>query len=358
MKHRFLYFAVAAFAMVSCSQDETIDINTGKGISFRTEANAGTRASEISNSNLMDNFQVTALQENGDVYFDKVTFSKQESNTYTSTPAYNWPGTGNLKFHAIYPLITDMPSSTITLTLTEQKLENFTVAETLTNQKDLVYATATGNATNNESSGVNLHFYHQLAQISVKAKGSNNTYIYKVKGVKIAEIPSTANLTAFDQTPTWANWSNKKAFTSTLDTEVILGTDAQSIMLAADGTAMLIPQQLTAWQQSSDKTNNDKGAYLGVLIQINTNQGKRVYPRNNDVDYAYACMPINTKWEAGNHYVYTLDFSNGAGYVDPTTPEPGNPDKPGDPILGGAIKFTVDVETWKTNGNDKEISMD
>lgn len=352
MKHRFLYFAVAAFAMVSCSQDETIDINTGKGISFRPEAHAGTRATEINDNNLAG-FWVTALQEDGTTYFDKVNFTGSQGSSYTSNPAYNWPGTGNLTFHAFYPSATDL-GGTLTLDGTAQKLEGFTVKADLAEQKDLVYATATGNAADNEESGVSLHFYHQLAQISVKAKSSSEAYTYKVKGVKIAEIPSTADLTQFGQAPTWGTPSTNQTFTSNLASEVTLTEEAQPIMLTTDGTAMLIPQQLTAWKEAEDKPNDEKGAYLGVYIQITTTDGgHRVYPKSDGVDYAYACVPIGTKWEAGNHYVYTLDFSNGAGYVDPE-----DPDKPAEPILGDAIKFTVSVEPWETEGNDQDITMD
>lgn len=338
--------------MVSCSQDETIDINTGKGISFRPEAHAGTRATEIKDNNLTG-FWVTALQEDGTTYFDKVSFTGSQGNSYTSNPAYNWPGTGNLTFHAFYPSATDL-GGTLTLDGTAQKLEGFKVKDILAEQKDLVYAMAVGNAADNEESGVNLKFYHQLAQISVKAKSSSEAYTYKVKGVKIAEIPSTADLTQFNQNPTWGTPTGNKTFTSDLATEVTLTEEAQPIMLTTDGTAMLIPQQLTAWKEAEDKPNNEKGAYLGVYIQITTTDGDhRVYPKNEGVDYAYACVPINTKWEAGNHYVYTLDFSNGAGYVDPEDPE-----DPAEPILGGAIKFTVSVEPWTTEGNGQDITMD
>lgn len=360
MKYRFLYLAAATFAMVSCSQDETIDINTGKGISFRTETHAGTRATEVSNSNLMTSFSATALQANGDVYFDKVPFSKQENNTYTSTPVYNWPA-GNLTFHAVYPLESDLGGATLSFTKDAQTLTSFTVESALADQKDLVYATTTTDAATSETNGVALTFYHQLAQISVQAKATSSAYVYKVKGVKIAQIPSTANLTAFGQTPTWSNFSAKQSFTSDLTNEVTLTGDAVSIMKADDGTAMLIPQQLTAWDQIDEKTNASEGAYLGVLIQITTDQGKVVYPRNSDNEsgYAYACVPINTNWEAGYHYVYTLDFSNGAGYVDPepTDPvDPDEPDQPGYPILGGNIFFTVQVNPW-TNANlpDKDM---
>ena len=63
-------------------------------------------------------------------------------------------------------------------------------------------------------------------------------------------------------------------------------------------------------------------------------------------------LPKNTKWDAGNKYIYTLDMTNGCGKVDPVKPnpegstevKPGTDDsQKGDNIFGKTIKFTVKV---------------
>ena len=59
------------------------------------------------------------------------------------------------------------------------------------------------------------------------------------------------------------------------------------------------------------------------------------------MEYAWLAVPVDTKWEAGYKYVYTLDFTSGAGYPDPLGGDP-----TGSTALGGPIKFTMDV-----NGN-------
>jgi hypothetical protein len=105
--------------------------------------------------------------------------------------------------------------------------------------------------------------------------------------------------------------------------------------------AMLIPQQLVAWDAENDKANADEGAYLSVYAQVETKDGARVYPKEDGMDYAWLAVPIDTKWEAGYKYVYTLDFTNGAGYPDPLDNPLGN-----GPVLGGPIKFTMDVNPW------------
>ena len=70
-------------------------------------------------------------------------------------------------------------------------------------------------------------------------------------------------------------------------------------------------------------------------------------------------MAINTNWEAGKKYVYTLDFSEGAGKVDPEKPDPADPNdpfNPGEDILGSPIKFTVEVSEWEDAGA-QDITM-
>ena len=61
---------------------------------------------------------------------------------------------------------------------------------------------------------------------------------------------------------------------------------------------------------------------------------------NEIVEFGWAAVPVGVNWERGKKYVYTLDFSNGVGIQDPEDP------KPGTPIIGGGIKFSVSVEGW------------
>ena len=62
-------------------------------------------------------------------------------------------------------------------------------------------------------------------------------------------------------------------------------------------------------------------------------------------------LHTNIFWLIGPaSHIYTLDFSNGAGKVDPEKEvDPSVPEdhyEPGDNILGGPIKFTVYVTGW------------
>ena len=115
---------------------------------------------------------------------------------------------------------------------------------------------------------------------------------------------------------------------------------------------MLLPQQLVAWDPDGDAANSAAGAYLSVKLQVNTAAGAQVYPFNTDKECQWAAIPLNTNWEQGKKYIYTIDLSHGAGYVDPHDPQPGTP------VLGGPIKFTVNVVDWTDTPVDLPMVTD
>lgn len=352
MKTQLFLIAGAVLALASCSKDETTGINHGNAIDFR--AAMQTRASETTTANIT-NFFVTALDKANANYFTDAEFTKQNS-TFISDPVYYWPSDGSeLSFFAYSPSKDEL-GGTLTIDKDSKTLADFAPAAAIADQKDFIAATATGSKAD-EGSGVHLAFGHKLAQIEIKAKNTNEGYVYKVQGVRIGKPVSKAT---FDfGTSAWAPGSDKSNYEATYaGSEKTLTATAASLMAAANDNAMLIPQQLTKWDSENDKTNTAAGAYLAVKVQITTAAGARVYPAAAVGDYDWIAIPVDTKWEAGSKYVYTLDFSNGAGFVDPEKPEPVDPTdpfKPGDPILGSPIKFTVDVTPW-TNA-DQNLDM-
>lgn len=342
MKKQLFLVVVAALAMASCSKDESTGINNGNAIDFR--AAMQTRASETTTANIT-NFFVTALDKNDANYFSDAEFTK-DGAFFTSTPAYYWPSDGsNLSFFAYSPSAADL-GATVTINSTTKTLADFQPATTIADQKDFITATAMGSKTD-EAAGVALTFAHCLAQIEIKAKNTNGGYVYKVQGVRIGQPVSQA--TTFDfGTSAWTLGTTKSNYEVTYTSAKTLNATAASIMATDGNNAMLIPQQLTAWTPDSDKTNTKKGAYIAVKVNITTTSGARVYPDASVGEYDWVAVPVGTNWVAGQKYVYTLDFSNGAGRVDPEKPDPTDPDpfKPGEDVLGSAIKFTVTVTPW------------
>ena len=236
-----------------------------------------------------------------------------------------------------------------------------------------------------------MNFKHILSQISVKAKCSNSDVTIKVLGVKLGNIGSQGTFT-FPTTETvtegftWSTpWNLSDEATASYmvgateeGNAVTLESGAKSIM---SENFFLIPQTLTAWAGST--TNS--GAYIGVLCNIKVANGSnagtdyktvQIYPETAD-KYAFAAIPINTTWEPGKKYVYTLDFcgsstttTGGCGKVSPDQTVPsgcgvsstitneidatGITKNAGDDIFGGAIKFSVTVEDW---GEETEVPV-
>lgn len=347
MKKQLFFAAIAAaVAMTSCSNDETLSVNTGEGITFRTPA--VTRATEATTENLIE-FNVTALNVSNQNYFTNVTFSKQLDSSYSSETNYFWPGNNSfLYFYAYAP--TEL-SSYVTIDSSAKQIE-FTPENEIGNQVDFIAATALGNKENNEGTGVALNFGHKLSQIVIKAKNNNtDAYTFKVRQVKIGSVAKSGSYN-FDN-DSWIFNIEKATYTaSELASEVVLNGTAQNLTTDADGSFMLVPQQLTAWDPSEGA--DDSGSFISVLLNISTVDGAQIYPSKQD-GYGWVAVPVSTKWEKGKKYVYTLQFGNGGGYVDPEDPDDGW--NPGDQIFGEPIYFTVNEFSWG-DPVDKTIEVD
>ncbi len=341
MKKLFFLMSIAAVAMTSCSNDESLSINRGEEISFRSAM--GTRGSETAIGNLQgaDGFLVTALNaEKTGAYFDKVAFTYEEG-TYTSSTDYYWPANDEaLNFYAWYPGDSISPELASGTGMTF----NYTVADAIANQLDVVVADALDKKKPVDNAGVSLTFKHALSQIEIMAKNDNAAYTVKVKSVKIAQIPSTG--TGFSvktevAAPTAV--SEKKTFTVPEFSVLTLNATAESLM-DGGGNAFLIPQTLAGWNPT-DKKNTAEGAYISVLVDINAAAGANIYPKTAD-KFAWAAIPISDTWAPNTKYTYTLNFGAGAGKVDPEEDDDDEePWKPGDDIIDtdedAVIKFVT-----------------
>lgn len=331
MKKTMLLAGVAALALTSCSKDDTVDLNRGEAISFRP---AMTRATETTNANL-NSITVSGFL-NGALFINKEVYSRGSDDVFTSATEYYWPGDDTpVTFYAYSPAA---PGGTVTLTADSKELSDFSPASDISSQVDFITSTGTGRKSVNENTGLALNFGHRLAQIEVRAKTDNTAYTYKVTGVRIGRPVSTGSFN-FDNTA-WTLGTTKADYETTYTNAVTLGSTAQNVM-GDSGNAMLIPQQLTGWNPTADAPNTAEGAYISVRLQIATAEtGVQVYPFPSNGECEWAAVGINDNWEPGHRYVYTLDLTHGAGYVDPKNPDPGTP------VLGGPIKFTVSVEPW------------
>ncbi len=349
MKNAQLFLiALSALTLASCAYDEPESIRTksDEAISFRS--GMASRATETTNANLKSMY-VTAFTGTTP-YFENANFVKGSDSFFTSTSKYSWlEDNEEIDFFAYAPSQDEIGADITPLTdKAGVKLENFAVAENIADQVDFITANASGTRKTNETTGVELTFDHRLSQIEIQAKSENPDYTFKVTGVRIGRAEYMGSFDFTTNQWTLDDWHDTAVYTSSCD-EVTLSGTPQSIM-GESGNAMLLPQTLTPWSPVNDPDNVAREAYLSVLVRITrTDNGYVIYPYPNDKikdadgnprQYAWASIPLSGTWEQGKKYIYTLDFTEGAGNIDPDDPNPGNP------VIGGDIKFKVDINQW------------
>lgn len=376
MKKAFYMMAAAAIALSSCSSEETTDVAKSSNITFRTSVGLNSRALELTGKDGVTNMtKMTVSAFDGDnAYFANKVFEKGDNNFFEAKN-FNptWPKNGSLTFVA-YSLLGDTWGYNVpTLTKTGASISGFKPKLDIKDQHDVVFAYGTGSQAANDANGVELNFEHILSQIKIVVKNSDADLHYSIKGIRIASVSGSAdyafahNAGQNTNTHTWSNPGTANAvyetvFTDeiTLDSDPVDLTDKCNAGGAAGG-AMLIPQTVTSWAGTTtdvaDKFDSFTGkAYISLLINVKRGN-TAIYPASgNGYGWAAVALPKNTKWDAGNKYIYTLDMTNGCGKVDPvksnpegsTEVKPGTDDsQKGDNIFGKTIKFTVKVvKNW------------
>lgn len=327
--------------LASCTSEDKEDQPVGRAIDFRPSM--ATRSIAFDNSNLHE-IRVTALLGTG-VYFDQEDFAEQPGATvFSSKNEYFWPSLDALEFWAYAPA--DLNGSDgVNVVIgndANKRIENFVPSADIASHKDLIVAHAQGARAQYEDAGMPLEFEHKLAQIEVLAKSDNEIYDFEIAGVRVGSVAGEGTYYfGANGTDKWTLDATKAPHTYETDyaSAVTLTSEPQSVM-GDGGNAMVIPQQLTPWDVDADKSNTKGGAFLSVKLTVTKkDNGLKLFPSENSTS-AWAAIPIDTQLEAGKKYIYTLDFTHGGGHIDPNDPDPG------EPVLGGPIKFTVDVKDW------------
>ncbi len=97
-----------------------------------------------------------------------------------------------------------------------------------------------------------------------------------------------------------------------------------------------------SYYEKPDFSGNPVNLNVEEIIDEDTKEVIETIVTEEFKDFAWSAVPVAAKWERGNKYVYTLDYSSGVGVRTPLDPEPGTP------ILGGNIQLFVDVLGWET----------
>ena len=382
MKSKYLAVALSAVALVACNNEDVLEVNQGRGISFQVATEASTRAQATgvaTTTNTIDNFKVWGFTGNPtQTLMNGIKVSKSGSEWSYGDPIF-WPES-TVDFYAVSP--SENCGGTVSISSSEKKITGFTVNTTQASQVDLLYAVNMGEKkADHEATPVSINFRHALSQIVFKAKNTNNNLKVMINDVKVVNVvkggdftyPESTTATGSITTATQGTWDllsgdgstemfgagiTAKTLDGKVETAVDLTTVENSIYT---GALFLMPQELQPWNISEDKSNENGGSYFVVSCKIyNKATGSEdevlLWPSKDE--YAYVAIPTSDiEWEQGKKYIYTFIFGEGGGYIPPVDPDPENPDpeNPGDPVLV-PVTFTVTVDDFQS-GDAQDIEM-
>ena len=331
--------AAAAVSFTACQKDEVISempqdnaIGFGTYVGRDAQTKAGVTDQAAMENALYAGFGVFAYYTENNSYANTFTheFMDNQQVTWNTSWDYNpkkyWPGgTNKVSFFAYAPYtnVTSLPTENIKAFGYDNAGKgnptlNFSVAEDVDNQIDLLYATPKTDLT---SGKVEFVFNHALSRIGFKVKTSNEEY-----RIKISQITLTANFnnsgTLNLNTGEWSGTTpSERTYTlNTFTPQDFFSTAGQAIS-ATEGYAMVIPTDLT-----SNK------------IQIR-------------VTYTYQSKVSATEWSSAVEKIQSgsvgVDLEEGNAYTFVLTIDPGT-----------AIVFDVEsVNNWSpVDGTDTQVT--
>lgn len=414
MRKSFYLAALAAIAMTSCSQDEVINdapaLGNGSAITFSTilDKSPISRANTVTKDN-MRNFRVVCYDWDNTHYFGPTSVISDDGNIWTYTGVHNWKqkdkalrffsihGTANTYFKEPvagdegitgnkYPFLKDMPIHSRVYLNANGEYTDQNGQQDQTNLGHAMHDVCAAFYEGKEGDGkVKLNFKHLLSKIEVEAKNDNHANGRKVEvmgvrlkgmyqhGTWIYNVADAVQNTAHsDFAGTW--YHDKEGDTPTGDTwlrwhmnetPLTLNGGYQSI-LPLNESFMVFPTVES--DQDAGTTAYDKdhpnGTYLSVICRVTTTDaaGNEHIVVGSLDKYAMAMVPVSFKLEQGKKYTFKLDFTNGSGQTDPTTPVDPDIEGPGEggggeDHEGAPIDFTVTVEDWTDGTQPGEVIM-
>ncbi len=353
MKKVFLV-ALAAMSLVSCSNDEVLDLQKDE-IKLNVVTQNASRANELYNANnLHKEFYVSAVyKENANdsqyklyIEKDQIAYENGEWVNKTTEARY-WPEDENMALDFIAsnkPIGLGSPAGLKRFSIP------FTINNDVTKQEDLLYAVAKKQTrATNAVSGINLNFRHALSQIVFNARNDNAKLKVEIKDITVAYVSNYADfefnlnseygtdeqyvknsmgvgnfydvakpltVSVIKHEPAMTN------YTADFEDVTILGEGTANLTNVDDKLAMLlIPQKYEDWTEAEklNKTEyaNVKKPYLIIDCNMYNIGAKHEIDGNGTADLVDEYIPVHTgkyyvpfnvEWESGVKYLYTLIF--------------------------------------------------
>lgn len=319
---KILLAAVAALAIVGCSQNEEIEKAGEKAeINFTTIVGKTTRVTPMV-ANDFKSFKVfaynTTTNDMGSEaalttkFMDDITANKSEEGVWgIDKGPYYWPMKDQIQFFAYSP-VTNVKDYAAT---TGYPSFAYTIQPVATQEDLLVAKVENATKTKNGKNGVNLVFAHILTQINFSAKLEDGA-TYTVTKIEISGIKNTGTFVygAGDATGDWTSSGSTSyeyvgKYDATIDANV-------ADFSTGDNALMLLPQTLATDAKIAITYSVVKGT-------TTTFSGTKEVSLNGQ------------EWEIGKNLRYTLELSSDATEVTikPTVNEwgaedPATPNKP------------------------------
>ena len=379
LKPKHFIAAGAMIALTSCSQDDVIDTgvqDTDKPREIEFTIDMLSRATDRTIDNL-DTIWVYA--DNGTTQiFDFTAFIKDQYGRFVPAEKKYWPdGETSVNFTAVYP---DPSKMTITKTPGNLTLD-YTASQKVNKHYDLVTASKT--VSKQEYNGsIALDFTHALAQIEFKVKiGPESDFNIRAYGMGLTGFNRTGTLNL--STKTWSNLSDSGTEVVTAPkTPFVVGEEAKSLTNLT-GNYYIVPQTCDFPQYNVTPVKNEGLTMRFYSFVQDKETGEAIWSYGLDdspeKSFRTASNEINTlfdslrfsmylitgqagmshislssepiEFKAGTKYVFTLDFTNGIGYLAENDPK-----DPNGPCLPNKMSANVTVEDWTTTDFDSNAN--
>ena len=355
MNKAIYIYAAAALTLASCSSDEVIrQAERADTISFRGVVGLNTRAVNMTQDKLEnEGMYVTTFTPDGERLYGETQYTLT-GGAWVSNPPQKWGGNSQLSFFLTSPKLSEWATD-FELTADNKAQELLiTIGEDIPTQKDYVVAYLPNANKDEFNKPTEAHLKHLLSSIEIKAKNTNDAFRYEVKGIRLNGVNRKAFVNFLTESASYSA-IDTRTYELTYSTAVTLNGESQSLMGSAQN-AILAPQPKEGtlahrWDGSAPALSTQ--SYISVLVNITSKYGAQVYPAGGGFGWVAIGLPY--EWESGKKYVYTLDFSDGAGRVDPNPGDAVHPgvDDPalGKPILGKRVKFGIAVSPWGDGGS-------
>lgn len=249
------------------------------------------------------------------IYINNEEVTQGTDSWSTASPHY-WPGAKyDMKFFAYAPC--DMQNASVTTTNNTPTI-TYTVPNEVAEQKDLLIAddveispassneaaTYSGTVPGDYKHSVNLHFYHALTAVKIKAVGELTG---KVTGVRLSGIKGSGSYEFGADTWNTDETEANATFSQNLNVELPGNSTDYQPVTDGETTFMMIPQTLR--ENATLEVTFDDGTVLkGSLAGKEWPMGKTISYRisKSNVDYTFDVTPLSDFSYSGGNQSYTV----------------------------------------------------